>query len=88
MDYIPPGSSVHGISQARIWIGLPFPPPVDVFLFIQREEQATTLPWISQNPSILNVFIFPTYKESKEFSVYSKILGFLVLTYWLIILVA
>ena len=26
----PPGSSVHGISQARIWSGLPFPPPVDL----------------------------------------------------------
>ena len=31
MDYSPPGSSVHGILQARIlgW-GLPWPPPVDL----------------------------------------------------------
>ena len=27
MDYIPPGSSVHGIFQARILSGLPFPAP-------------------------------------------------------------
>ena len=26
----PPGSSVHGISQARIWSGLPFPSPGDL----------------------------------------------------------
>ena len=27
MDYTPPGSSVHGILQARYWNGLPFPSP-------------------------------------------------------------
>ena len=27
MDYSPPGSSVHGILQARIWSGLLFPSP-------------------------------------------------------------
>ena len=26
-DCSPPGSPVHGISQARIWSGLPFPSP-------------------------------------------------------------
>ena len=26
-DCSPPGSSVHGISQARIWSGLPLPSP-------------------------------------------------------------
>ena len=30
MDCSPPGSSVHGILQVRIWSGLPFPPPVDL----------------------------------------------------------
>ena len=30
MDCSPPGSSVHGIFQARIWDGLPFPPPGDL----------------------------------------------------------
>ena len=30
MDYRPPGSSVHGISQARILSGLPFPSPGDL----------------------------------------------------------
>ena len=30
MDCSLPGSSVHGISQARIWSGLPFPPPGDL----------------------------------------------------------
>ena len=30
MDYSPPGSSVHGVSQARIWSRLPFPPPGNV----------------------------------------------------------
>ena len=29
MDFSPPGSSVHGILQARIWSGLPFPLPGD-----------------------------------------------------------
>ena len=29
MNSSPPGSSVHGISQARIWSGLPFPSPGD-----------------------------------------------------------
>ena len=27
MDCSPPGSSVHGILQARYWSGLPCPPP-------------------------------------------------------------
>ena len=30
MDCSPPGSSVRGISQARIWSELPFPPPGDL----------------------------------------------------------
>ena len=30
MDYSPPGSSVHGIPQARILEGLPWPPPGDL----------------------------------------------------------
>jgi len=30
MDYSLPGSSVHGILQARIWNGLPFPSPWDL----------------------------------------------------------
>ena len=30
MDCRPPGSSVHGILQARIWRGLSFPPPGDL----------------------------------------------------------
>ena len=30
MDYSPPGSSVHGILQARILEWLPFPPPGDL----------------------------------------------------------
>ena len=30
MDCSPPGSSVHGIFQARIWSGLPFPSPGDL----------------------------------------------------------
>ena len=29
-EYSPPGSSVHGILQARIWSGLPFPSPGDL----------------------------------------------------------
>ena len=28
--YSPPGSSVHGILQARYWSGLPCPPPGDL----------------------------------------------------------
>ena len=30
MDCSLPGSSVHGIFQARLWNGLPFPPPRDL----------------------------------------------------------
>ena len=30
MDYSPPGSSVHGILQARYWTGLPCPLPGDL----------------------------------------------------------
>ena len=30
MDCSPPGSSVHGVFQARIWNGLPCPPPGDL----------------------------------------------------------
>ena len=30
MDCSPPGSSVHGILQARIWRGLPCPPSGDL----------------------------------------------------------
>ena len=30
MDCSPPGSSVHGIFEARIWDRLPFPPPGDL----------------------------------------------------------
>ena len=30
MDCSPPGSSVHGISQARYWSGLPFPSSGDL----------------------------------------------------------
>jgi len=30
MDYRPPGSSIHGISQAKIWSGLMFPSPEDI----------------------------------------------------------
>ena len=30
MDYSLPGSSVHGILQARYWSGLPCPPPWDL----------------------------------------------------------
>ena len=30
MDCSPPGSSVHGISQAKYWSGLPFPSPRDL----------------------------------------------------------
>ena len=30
IDYSPPGSSVHGISQERILEGLPCPPPGDL----------------------------------------------------------
>ena len=30
MDYSPPGSSVHGLLQARFWSVLPCPPPGDL----------------------------------------------------------
>ena len=30
MDFSPPGSSVHGISQKEYWNGLPFPPSWDL----------------------------------------------------------
>ena len=30
MDCSPPGSSIHGIFQVRVWSGLPFPSPGDL----------------------------------------------------------
>ena len=30
MDYSLPGSSIHGIFQAKYWSGLPFPSPEDL----------------------------------------------------------
>ena len=30
MDYSLPGSSIHGIFQAKYWSGLPFPSPDDL----------------------------------------------------------
>ena len=41
MDYSPPGSSVHGISQQEYWSGLPFPSPGDVpYLGTELRQEA------------------------------------------------
>ena len=53
MDCSPPGFSVHGISQARIWSGLPFPSPGD-------------LPTQGSNPGLLHWqadSLPPSYQE-------------------------
>ena len=38
MDCSPPGSSVHGVCQAKHWSGLPFPSPVVAWETPQAEE--------------------------------------------------
>ena len=56
MNYSLPGSSVHGISQARIWIGLPFPSPGTHLL----HWQAGSLPLSHQgSPRILEWVAYP-----------------------------
>ena len=46
----PPGSSVHGISQAGYWSGLPFPPPGDLL-------DPTSGFW-TQNPRLLHLLLW------------------------------
>ena len=57
MDCSPPGSSVHGISQARILEWLPFPSPGDLpdpgIKLTSPALQADTLPLSNQGSSIL-----------------------------------
>ena len=56
MNYIPPGSSVHGFSRQEWWSGLPFPPPGDLSnLGIQPRSpslQADSLPKQTFNLSV------------------------------------
>ena len=59
MHYSPPGSSVHGLSQARMWSGLPFPSPGD-FPDPEMEPgspalQADSFP--AEPPSILYIVV-------------------------------
>ena len=63
MGCSPPGSSVHGISQAKYWNGLPFPPPEDLpdpgsnlHLFCLLPSQAGSLPLV---PPGKPMFTFP-----------------------------
>ena len=50
MDCSPPGSSVHGILQARILGGLPFPPPGDL-------PSAGTEPMSLMYPALVGRFL-------------------------------
>ena len=57
MDYSLPGSSVHGILQARVRNGLPFPSPWDLpdpgvepgFLASSQIWKANGEDWVEQN---------------------------------------
>ena len=62
MGYSPPGSSVHGILQARIWCGLPFPPPGDlpspqIEPLLHWQEESLPLTQL-ENPECQLVFVF------------------------------
>ena len=51
VDSSPPGSSTHGILEARYWSGLPFPSPVDHILSdlstMTRPSWVAPLAWLS-----------------------------------------
>ena len=66
MDYSPPGSSVHGISQARIleWVAVSFSRGSSPDLEIKPLSptmQADSLPL-----SHLGSLVYPTYKSFRE----------------------
>ena len=62
MDCGPPGSSVHGISQARILSGLPFPSPEDL-----------PNPSIKPGCLALQADSLPTQLPGKPFTIYSTV---------------
>ena len=62
MDYSPPGSSVHGILQARIRSGLPCPPPED--LPISGHQLYPTLPLSLMLLLFIPYAFFSTLKEN------------------------
>ena len=60
MDSSHPGSSVHGISQAEHWCGLPFPTPGDIpnpgielVSLVSPALQVDSLPWSHQGSPIM-----------------------------------
>ena len=59
MDCSPPGSSVHGILQARYWSGLPCPPPWDLpnpgIELVPPALQADSLPLSHQGSPVLHI---------------------------------
>ena len=70
MDSSLPGSSVHGISQARIWSGLPFPSPKDLpnpgIEPRSPELQADSLPTELQGKCLLNCKVQKDDCEGKK----------------------
>ena len=64
MDYSPPGSSVHGISQARILSGLPFPPPGD---FSDPGSNPCLLSLLHWQAESLPLSHLESHKETKIF---------------------
>ena len=66
MNHSPPGSSVHGVSQARLLEWLPFPPPGDLpapgVELVPAPWQADCLPLSLQGSpgSVARIHIFPT----------------------------
>ena len=72
IDSSPPGSSVSGILQARIWSGLPFPPPIG----------NSRTPWVGQMvenvPAMWETWVWPLGWEDpleKGMATYSSIIA-------------
>ena len=72
MDYSLPGSSVHGILQAKYWSGLPFPSPEDLpDPGIETRSLALRADsWQGQFPQ--HSGLGPTKEEAKSLSQYAQ----------------
>ena len=80
MDYGPPGSSVHGVFQAGIWSGFPFPtlgdlpdpgikPTCLASPALAGEFFTSAPPWKPENVITLNFIIYPKTTKARLYKV-------------------
>ena len=80
MDYGPPGSSVHGVFQAEIWSGFPFPtlgdlpdpgikPTCLASPALAGEFFTSAPPWKPENVITLNFIIYPKTTRARLYKV-------------------